>query len=121
MSESHQHSGGPSPVLHSAIPHPLAHLLSPGQSYQHVACCGRRGMDYGHRPGVESNKLGKLNYICTMFAHQQIIMTSVLEGCYKDWMDNVCKAPSIVYILLQNSIALRNLFLRLWSWDVWVF
>lgn len=41
----------------------LALLLSPWQSHQCIASCGRRGMKYGHRPGLESYTLGQVNYL----------------------------------------------------------
>lgn len=41
----------------------LALPLSPWQSHQCIACCGRRGMKYGHTPGLESYTLGQVNYL----------------------------------------------------------
>lgn len=45
--------------------------------------CDRMGMNYRHRPGLESCNIGQITSFWTMFSHQWIIIAPLFQGCYE--------------------------------------
>lgn len=69
---------------HSVILYPLGFPPpSPLPISSFCSVCDRMGMNYRHRPGLESCNIGQITSFWTMFSHQCIIIAPLFQGCYK--------------------------------------